>query len=243
VRTNLRNAKTLADLEKAWAEKENIFEPDALRYAGKRIGEEELIRDELKRMMQPLRMSTRDIELPGLRANVELIVAAVAKFKKEVVQGADVRPVAIAGDNDIAIEMINILTVNGMTKRSISTWLQTGLSVGRVGIFPPGNGSADAQKATLDDDEWLFFTGDFIDFNSNAIIEEIKYENIDKNTSFNPESIVLSQKGTDMHMGLVSAQLAKSYVKIGGRATTAGATEMMPVAVHICKASLVHGLT
>jgi len=243
MRTNLRNAKTLSDLEKAYAEKENIFEPDAIRFAGKRIGEEEILRDELKRMMQPLRMSTRDIELPGLKANTELIIAAVAKFKREVVQGADIRPVSIAGDNDIAIEMINILTVNHMTKRTVSSWLQTGLSVGRIGIFPPGNGSNDAQKATLDDNEWLFFTGDFIDFNSDAIVETIKYENIDKNTSFNPESIILSQKGTDMHMGLVSAQLAKSYVKIGGRATTAGSCEMMPVAVHICKASLVHGLT
>lgn len=243
VRTNMRDSKTLADLHNAYIDRDKIFEPDAIIYAGKRIDEETLVREELTRLLQPLRMSTRDIELPGMRANMENIVGAVAKFKKEVVKGADIRPVQMAGDEDLTIELLNVLTTSGMSHHSVTAWLQTGQSVGRVGLFPPACGTGTNDRATLDDDEWLFFTGDFIDFNSNAIIEEIKYEDVDKVTSYNPESIIMSQKGTDMQMGLVSAVLAKSYVKIGSRATTAGATEMLPVAVHICKASLVKGLT
>ena len=242
MRTNLRVAKQLSDLEKAYEDRANVLEPDALEFADKIISEEEIIRDEIRRIQNQLRLSTRDMALPGLRANADLIVGAVAKFKKDVYEG-NIRPVYIAKHDDVTLELCKVLTVNAMTKKSITTWSQTVSAVGRVGIFPPGAGTGATQHATLDDEEWLFFTGDLIDFNSDAVFECVQYELVDGETDFNPESIILSQRGTDIQLGLVSAMLAKSEVKMAGRATTTGTAELMPVAVHICRGSLVKGLS
>jgi len=242
MKTNLRVAKQLSDLEKAYSDRASVLEPDALEFADRRVGEEEIIRDEIRRIQNQLRLSTRDMALPGLRANADMIVGAVVKFKKDVYEG-NIRPVHIAKHDDVTLELCKVLTVNGMTKKSISTWAQSGLSAGRVGIFPPGAGTGAKQHATLDDEEWLFFTGDLIDFNSDAVFECVKYELVDGETDFNPESIIMSQKGTDVQLGLVSAMLAKSEVKVAGRVTTSGDAELMPVAIHICRGSLVKGLT
>lgn len=244
MKSNLRDPKTLADLDKAFEKKDTILEPDAIEFGRERIGEEEIIRDEIRRIQNQLRLSTRNMALPGLRANINNIIGAVVKFKDDVYEG-NIRPVYLAKHDDVTLELCKVLNVNGMTKKSISSWAQSAVTAGTAyGIFPPG-ATADtaACSATLDDEEWLFFTGDIIDFDSDAAFECIEYEYVDGEQDYKPESILLSQKGSDIQLGLISAMLVKSRVLESARCTTTGSAELMPVAIHITRGSNVEGLT
>lgn len=239
MKSNIRDEEDLADLTKAYNKRADVLETDSLEFAGQNVSEEEVIRDVLRDIQSSLRTSDRIVELPGLAANTELVVGAVSKFKEEVYTG-NVKPAQIAGHDDIVVEFANAKVFNGLQTTSVTNFQLTGQSAGESGSIVPQNEGGDA---TLADEEWLLFTGDFIDLSADAIVTEIQYANVDGNTNLNPESVYLSERNTDMQISVISGQLIKSKVDINSYNAFAGDLELVPVAIHIAKGENVPGLT
>lgn len=239
MKSNLKNEQTLADLQKAFEKRDKIFEADALTFAGQRVGEEEVVRDVLTRVRDQLKLSEREFRLPGLEANTDMIVGAVAKFKDDVYEG-NLKPAETAGYDDIVVEFAREKVFDAMQATTVDSFELTGQAAAQSGSIVPQNEGGDS---TLADEEWLFFTGDFIDLNSDAIVTAIQYVDVDGETNLNPESVYLSERDTDIQVNTVSAELVKSKVDIDSYNAFAGATELVPVAVHIAKGENVPGLT
>lgn len=208
-----------------------------MEFAGKRVGEEEVVRDILEDA-STFKLGEREVKLQGLEKNKDLIVGAVAKFKDEVFSG-DIRPAKEAGIDDIAVGVLRSKALNHMQAGNVVNWEQTGLSEGgTIDVVPSGVDGT----ATLDENEWLFFTGDFVDLNSDAIVTAVQYKNVDGDTNKKPEDITIEERDSDIQTTETSGELVKSRVDIDAKAGFAGDTELTPICIHICKGDLVPGL-
>jgi len=164
--SNLKNDELLNNLTKAYNERGEVFEEDALTFGGRRVGEGQVIDDVLDNIQNQIRVSERQIKLPGLSANRELIKGAVADFKRNVFDG-NIKPAQTAGHDDIVVEFASAQVFNNLQASTVQNFQQTGLAGGSVADIIP---QAEAAESTLAENERLFFTGDFVDLNSDAII-------------------------------------------------------------------------
>lgn len=240
MKSTLKNEDTLNDLQKAYDTRSQVLEEDALHFGRQKVTEEEVIRDVLKDI-KTLRIGEREITLPGVEANERMIIGAVAKFKREVYSG-NVKPAKMAGHDDIVVELAREKTFEGMQAGNVNNFAGTVATEGASLNIVPAKGISGT--ATLDDNQWLFFTGDFIDLNSDAVITAIQYVDVDGETNYNPEGhIIFSERDSDIQVNKVSAELVKSTVNIDGYGAFAGNAEVVPVAIHIAQGKHVASLT
>lgn len=239
MRSTLTSSDTLDEIEEAYQGDGETLSDTALRFADFDVSEEELVRDILDRN-STLRNSEGVIKLPGVQANKKAILGAVKKFKdkKDVNK---VRPAKTAGHDDLAVSFIRSKTAANMQASSCNNFKGTVSSEGeKYNVFPFKGTSG---YATLDSDEWLFFTGDFPDLSSDAVITAIQYANVDGEKDHNPEGTILQERDTDLQLNQESAELVKSSINIDGYGQEPGNVEIYPVAVHIATGDLVPSLT
>lgn len=237
----------LGDLTKSYQMKDEIFETDSLTFARQEVTEEEVIDDVLDNISR-FRIGEREIRLDGVENNRDLIKGAVAKFKDEIYNG-NIMPPAIAGHDDIIVEMALPETYSAMLSAQDEefdefwNYIQEGLEAGdRVSLVPPlkqvveefGEEDDIVQKFVLDDKQWLFFTGDFVELKPDAPITAVQFRDIDGET-YNLEDLTFEYQSSDIQLGTASAHLCKSEGEIWGRADRDGVAELYPVAIHIAK--------
>lgn len=237
--TTLTDEQNLSDLVKASKKVGAILEKDALSFAGSNVSEVALINDILDDI-GTIRLAKRDIKLEGVERNRKMIVAAVAKFKDEVYNGNIKRRIDAEHD-DIVVELADRSVFATMVAGDFHNFKGTVASeAATLEIVPRGS---DTGYATLDDDEWLFFTGDLIDFDPDAAISDVIYDNVDGKTQYNSEPVQLQFKDSDIQIGRVSAMLVKSRIDLDGYASTGGTSEIFPVAIHIARGKLISNWT
>lgn len=235
----MTDQQNLSDLKKAAGTVNRVLEDDALVFAGDKVSEIDIINDVLDDI-STIRLSDRDIKLEGLERNRKMIIAAVAKFKDEVYNG-NVKRRIDAEHDDIVVELADRSVFATMVAGDFHNFKGTVATEGdTLEIVPRGS---DTGYATLDDDEWLFFTGDIIDFHSDAIVSDVIYDNVDGKTQYNSEPVQLQYKDSDIQIGRVSAMLVKSRIDLDGYGSTGGKAEVFPVAIHIARGKLISNWT
>jgi len=200
--------------------------------------EYEVARDAL-RGMKTIRLSNREITLPGLERHTDLILKVLAEFKDK--QKRNIQPLMYAKADDIVIEPLRPeqFTVNATT---LDNWIQAGLVAGETDLLPSvTQDGAGAKVVDVDDDEIFIFT-DFIEMKPNIAITAIQGE-ID-GTLYNPLEMRLAMNETDLQMfELDFPWIADVNFDIDAKVEYAADSELTPFGVHICLGKLIAGIT
>lgn len=217
---------------------------DARSILGRQVAplgtEYEVARDAL-RGMKTIRLSNRDITLPGLERHTDLILKVLAEFADK--KKRNFQPLTYAKADDIVIEPLRPEQFSaGAGPTVLDNWIQAGLVVGETNILPSVTQVADgATTITVDDDE-IFIITDFIETKPDIEITAIQGE-ID-GTLFKPTEMRLAMNGTDLQMyELDYPWIADVTLDIDGKVEYAGDSELTPFGVHIALGKLVAALT
>ena len=219
------NAKTLLKREVLEAQTEYEVSLDALRG------------------MKNIKISNRELTLPGLERHTLLILQVLAEFAQK--QQRNVVPVMYAKSDDIVIEPFRPEQfIAGNTPTPLDNWIQAGLVVGERPFLPSAIHIADAPCAAtiaVDDDEIFIFT-DFIEMKPAIKITAIQGE-ID-GTPYQPLEMRLSMNESDLQMyELDFPWICDVTFDIDVKVEYAGDSELTPFGVHICLGKLIRALT
>jgi len=193
--------------------------------------------------MKKIRLSDRDIVLPGLERWTPLILQVLAEFKTK--QKRNLMPLAYAKSDDVVIEPLRPEQFSaGNTPTILDNWIQAGLVVGETPILPSVTQIADAPCAAtiaVDDDEVFIFT-DFIEMKPAIKITAIQGE-ID-GTLYKPLEMRLSMNESDLQMyELDYPWICDVTFDIDAKVEYAGDSELTPFGCHICLGKLIAGIT
>ena len=193
------------------------------------------------RGMKNIRVSDREITLPGLERHTPLILQVLAEFKEK--QRRNVQPLMYAKTDDVVIEPLRPEQFSaGATPTILDNWIQAGLVAGETPLLPSVTQVADAATViNVDDDEVFIFT-DFIEMKPAIRITAIQGE-ID-GTLYNPLEMRLSMNETDLQMyELDFPWICDVTFDIDAKVEYAGDSELTPFGVHICLGKLIAGIT
>lgn len=247
----LLDTENLNDLNKAFQNRNSILQDDAYTFGtgpnAVSVSEEELVDGIVSDVASSLTGFEGSVELPGLQANRKMLMGAVAKFKDDVHEGNIRRPVD-AGHDDIVVQFAD-QTVYGqhthqaarVFQRQVSRARGSGTPGGTLNVAPVGVNAPTGMTGTLDADEWLFFTGDFIDLSADAGVTRTQYVSID-GEDWEPESHYFSERDTDAQVNTISGALAKSTYDIDALLSLGTVTtEYVPVAFQIARGNVLPG--
>ena len=202
------------------------------------LGTEYQVSLDALRGMKNIKISNRDITLPGLERHTPLILQVLAEFKDK--KKRNVQPLMYAKSDDIVIEPLRPeqFTANAVT---LDNWIQAGLTVGEKALLPSVSQAGAATVITCDVDELFIFT-DFIEMKPKIIITAIQGE-VD-GTLYNPLEMRLSMNESDLQMfELDYPWIADINFDIDAKVEYAGDSELTPFGVHICLGKLIAGIT
>jgi len=206
------------------------------------LGTEYQVALDALRGMKTIRISNREITLPGLERHTPLILQVLAEFKEK--QKRNLMPLAYAKADDVVIEPLRPEQfIAGAGPTLIANWLQDGLAAGEIdGILPSVTQVADAATTIdVDDDEVFIFT-DFIEMKPKVIITAIQGE-ID-GTLYKPLDMRLPMNESDLQMyELDYPWICDVSFDIDAKVEYAGDSELTPFGVHICLGKLIADLT
>lgn len=221
----------------ASGEPSKVLSDKVVEINGRALTEEELVREELKKM-STVKISNRDITLPGLGdpAVQELIVAAVADFKKESNVSRVVKPEYLASIDDITIIPLRPEVFG------VNDYIQTGLTAGTTTRILPKEGTpagpAGVGEVTSDGffkvnpKEARIIITDFVEFSPDTPITATKF-NVDDEPRF-PYEMRLEMKESDLQMyRLPSPEITRIKLKVDGKVETDGDSELTPFGVVI----------
>ncbi|GAI19131.1 unnamed protein product, partial [marine sediment metagenome] len=215
--------------------------PGILRRRVAPLGTEfEVARDALVGM-KTIRLSNRELTLPGLTRHTDLVLKVLAEFKDK--KKRNFQPLMYAKKDDIVIEPLRPEQFSaGATPTILDNWIQAGLVVGETPILPSVTQVADAAtEITVDDDEIFIFT-DFIEAKPAIKITAIQAE-ID-GTKFQPQTMRLAMNESDLQMyELDYPWIADVSIDVDAKVEYAGDSELTPLGVHICLGKLIADIT
>jgi len=187
-----------------------------------------VVRDALAGM-KTLRISERELKLPGLERHTDLIIKTVAEFKTK--KKRNVMPLQFGKTDDIVIEPLRPEVFG------LDNYLQTGLTVGTYDIIPQTAGTH-----SIDTDNEIIIITDFVEMQTEPKVTAIQVT-VDGVTQ-NPLELRKDLKITDLHIyELDYPIIADASLDINGKVEVAGDAELTPFGVHICMGHKVPSLT
>lgn len=187
----------------------------------------------------------RTIEFPGLGLSREddLIKKFAAKYKQDNdTPSGTIKDVARAGTDDILFTFATPEVYEEISGTSQTDFLQTGLTggdrldlVGDAGV-DEGSNAADA-SLQLDPDEYLFFTGDFIDLSEGkSVITATELADVD-GEDFGPVNALFSSRLSGAHILTTQGTYATATVDIDAKVYDDGDAEVVPLAFYMAPGS------
>lgn len=237
------DTENLNDLQKAFERRSEILEGDAYQFGPNSVTEEEVVQGVVGDVVNALQGFEGQVRLRGLEANLNGLVGAVAKFKDDVHDG-NVRRPEDAGHDDIVVQFADQVVYSGHShgnfsfQQNHSKTRGPGQPGGTLNVVPVGD-RRDGVTGTLNTDEWLFFTGDFIELNADAAPIRTRYVDID-GEDWDSRGHYFQARNTDAQVVTIPGALAKSTYDIDaylGLGTVT--TEYVPVAFQIARGNVV----
>jgi len=205
------------------------------------LGTEYQISLDALRGMKNIKISNREITLPGLERHTPLILQVLAEFKDK--KKRNIMPLMYAKSDDIVIEPLRPEQFSaGAGPTILDNWIQAGLVAGETPVLPSVTQVADAATViNVDDDEVFIFT-DFIEMKPTIVITAIQGE-ID-GTLYQPLEMRLQMNESDLQMyELDYPWICDVTFDIDAKVEYAGDSELTPFGVHIALGKLIAGIT
>jgi len=170
-------------------------------------------------MFSSVKLSERDIDIPGLTRAANLILQVLASFKEK--ERKNVMPLQYAKDDDIVLMQIRPESFG------LDNFVRTGLTVGTVHIIPQTTGNYSVP------DKQIFVITDFIEINPTPIITAIRVVNIDGVPQYPIEARLCFKASNLQIFELPHPLIADSSIDIDAKVEAAGDTELTPIGVWI----------
>lgn len=203
------------------------------------LTERDIIRTEIQKVMTAFQTPQRTIELPGTGIEFENIQRFVADYKSDNdTPSGTVKDEKRVKTDDLLFTFATPEVYAQVTGQSQSTFKNTGLSEG-TSLDIVGDNGLDAANNTpgaslsLDDDERMYFTGDFIDVSSGkSAITKIQWSDID-GEDYGPDNGFFSNRLSGTHLFSGQGAYVKSTADLDAKVYEAGNAEIVPVAFYI----------
>jgi len=187
----------------------------------------------------------RTIEFPGLGLSREenLIQKFAAKYKNDNdTPSGTIKDVARAGTDDILFTFATPEVYSEISGTQVNDFLQTGLTagnrldvVGDAGVDEGANTAGNSLQ--LDPDEYLFFTGDFIDLSEGkSVVTATELADVD-GEDFGPVNGLFSSRLSGTHILTTQGTYATATVDIDAKVYDDGDAEVVPVAFYMAPGS------
>jgi hypothetical protein len=208
-------------------------------YGNSELMERHIIRNEIQRVMTSYVTPERTLELPATGLEFEHLQRFAAYYKQDAdTPSGTIKDERRAGPDDIVFTFASPEVYEEISGTSQDTFEQTGLSagntldlVGDAGVDEAAN-SSDA-TLSLDDDEMLYFTGDFIDLGEGqSEVTKIEWADID-GESYGPDSGLFSARLSGAHLFAGQGAWVKSTADLDAKVYAGGDAEIVPVAFYM----------
>ena len=214
------------------------------------LTERQLIRQHADKLNTAFTLPERTIELPGLTLAMDpgvmpgdssLLELFAAKYKRDnSTPSGTIKTPARAKTEDIVFTMVTPEVFNQVNDNGGSTanYIRDGLDDGdRLEVV--GEGGIDGSTNTydnslsLDDDEYLFFTGDYIDLSSGkSVISKFEYHDVD-GKDYGHINTLHRGRLSGLHLLLAQGTYVTSTVDIDAKVYDDGDAELVPVAFYM----------
>jgi hypothetical protein len=219
-------------------------------FNGNRLTEREIINNLADRVNTSFTLPERTIELPGLMLALDpsavpgdgsLLEQWVALYLQDnSTPTGTVKDPKRASTDDIVFSFATPEVYNQVNDNGGSTpnFVRSGLSggdtlqvVGEGGIDSANN--SDGGTLSLADDEYLFFTGDFIDLSDGkSVVTATEAANVD-DQSYGPSSYIFQNRLSGAHLLTTQGFYVTDRVDVDAKVYEGGDTELVPVAFYL----------
>lgn len=210
-------------------------------YGNNEISERDIIEYEIQRILTSFVTPERTIELPGLGLmyNEDYIKSFAAEYKDNSdTPSGSIKSEKRAGPDDIVFTFASPEVYTEVSGTAASDFMQTGLTAGNTLDVIGDGGIDDATNAsdasmTLDDDEMMFFTGDFVDLNGGqSAVSKFEWVDVD-GEDYGPDSVLFDGRLSGAHVATAQGSWVKSTVDLDAKIYADGDAEIVPVAFYM----------
>jgi len=212
-------------------------------YGSNQLTENDIIANHAERVLTSFLTPERTIEFPGLALCLSdennLLEKWAARYKSDNdTPSGTIKDPARAGTDDIVFSFATPEVWEQVSGTAQSDYKQTGLTagstlnlVGNAGMDEAAN--TDGSSLSLDPDEYLFFTGDFLDLSEGkSVVTATQLTDVD-GKSFGPIDSVLSGRLSGAHIMTTQGTYATASVDIDAKVYEAGDAEIVPLAFYL----------
>lgn len=208
------------------------------------LKESDIIENTAQRVLTSYLLPERTLELPGLALALEdnLVKKFAARYKRDNdTPSGTIKDVSRAGTDDIVFSFASPEVYNEINDNagSVSSFAQDGLSGGST-LEVIGQGGVDTSVNTngnslnLDADEYLFFTGDFIDLSGGqSVITKTQWTDVDGETDTSYVDALYSSRLSGAHIITTEGTFVTATADLDAKVYEDGDAEIAPVAFYL----------
>lgn len=209
-------------------------------YRSYNLREVETIRLEVARTLSSFLTPERTLELPGTgmeMANDHITqFASYYKDDNETPSGT-IKDARTAGPGDIVFTFASPEVYEEVSGTSQDSFVRTDLNGGEaldvVGDEGVDESNSEDASLELDDDEMMFFTGDYIDLSEGkSVITKIQWTDVD-GESYGPDNGIFDNRLSGAHVLTAQGAHVRSTADLDAKIYTDGDAEIVPVAFYM----------
>lgn len=235
-KSTLLDSKRLRELDnQSTADLTNTVED----YDDYTLEEIDVIRSQIQKVLSAFNTPERTIELPatGLEFQHLQKFAAFYKDDQDTPSGTIKDPMR-ADPDDIVFTFATPEVYEEVTGTNQSTFVSTGHVAGdRLELIdqdglPDGGETADT-TLSLDDNEMMYFTGDYVDLSEGqSIMTGIEWTTVD-GESYGPDNGILTTRLSGAHLFMGQGAFVKSAADLDAKVYADGDAEIVPIAFYM----------
>lgn len=212
-------------------------------YDGNTLTERNIIRAEIQRSITAFQTPDTSeggtLELPGTALEFSRILNFAAHYKEDNdTPSGTIKTPKRANTDDIVFSFANPEVYEEVSGQSQDHYEITGITGGNTIEVIDTDGLAEAGQSggtslSLDQDEMMYFTGDFIDVSGGrAVLTKFQWNDID-GKQYGPVDAVLDSRLSATHIATAQGAWVKSSADLDAKGYLDGKAELIPIAYYM----------
>lgn len=208
-------------------------------YGNHQLTERDVIRTEIQKVVNAFQTPEGTLELPGTALEFSHLQSFAAYYKADNdTPSGTIKDLQRANTDDIVFTFASPEVYEEISGNAQDTFAIEGINggnqvdvVGDSGLNEtnPGAGTS----LSLDDDEMLYFTGDYIDLSGGqSVLSKIQWADVD-GEDYGPDDGVLATRLSSTHIFTAQGAWLKSTADLDAKAYDDGRAELVPVAFYM----------
>lgn len=230
-------------LRKLQGEQVNNLGQTVEDYDNFKLTEQDIIENEAQKILTSYLLPERTLELPGLALSLEqnLLKKFAARYKRDNdTPSGTIKDVSRAGTDDIVFTFATPEVYNEVNDNagSVSNFQMPGQSAGTT-LELIGQGGVDegvntnGNSLSLDNDEYLFFSGDFIDLSDGQmVVTKTQWTDVD-GEDYSYDDAIFQSRLSGSHVVTTTGTYATATVDLDAKVYEDGDPEVVPVAFYM----------